>query len=285
MPYTDVFASDISTNVRAVLCENFKDLKPGGKGTLYSDVTKRSNSEAAEVDIYTAGFPCQPYSGLGLGVGAGDHRGQRVVDKVIDYLAKKTPRCFVLENVTGLVHRHRRFFDWILNKLNNIKDPETNMPFYVVEWDIVNSHDYGLPQSRNRVLIVGIHSRRMVAPFIWPDAKPKPSLDTILEPYDKNQVQSPALPTSVTGLSNYAKCLEVIKAKGGKIGQKGQNWVGNMATSSAYGPGVTFDYSPCITKTHANSFYIFSRGRCRGVGWARLRSIGRGMCGWRFQMC
>ena len=92
--YTDAFLSDIDPHVRKVLRKNFPTI-----GALYKDATTRDVDATPAVDLYTAGFPCQPYSSQGCHGGHKDHRGGPIVQAILQYLRQRKPRAFVLENV------------------------------------------------------------------------------------------------------------------------------------------------------------------------------------------
>ena len=258
IPYVDVFASDSDPHVRSVLEMNFPGLKDGGN--IYPDCTQRG--VAAKVALYTAGFPCQPYSKIGVGKGEGDPRAKNIVKSIIGYVRDKQPVCFVLENVAGLVDSHRPFFDWILNQLRKITN-KNREAVYEVMWSFVNTQDHGIAQGRKRVLIVGLTLGAKVHEFQWPAAVLMRDLDTFLEPFNRAQAKSPDLPKSVSGLSNYLALILKIQEKGGKAGKREEPWVGDLAASVAYGPNLTYNRSPCITRARAGSggYYLFSRGR------------------------
>ena len=109
----------LATNFRLV--EKSKHRGVGDdRGIIYDSISSpdRQNSPPPAVTIYTAGFPCQPYAIQGLARGASDVRGKPAVVEVIKYIRGKLPAGFVLENVAGLAHSHKAFFEWILQQLS-----------------------------------------------------------------------------------------------------------------------------------------------------------------------
>merc|ERR1719331_2667666 len=97
--YKHVFSCDINEHARATIRANFPH------GTMYEDLTKRDNAQVPKVDLYIAGFPCQPFSSAGLQQGFKDTKGRgEIFFHVLDFLDKNRPKVFVLENVSGLVH-------------------------------------------------------------------------------------------------------------------------------------------------------------------------------------
>jgi len=143
----------------------------------FTDIKEGFVAEAPYVDILTGGFPCQPFSVAGRGQGSGDRVRGNIFQYIHAHAAAKQQRIIVLENVKGLVTRHRRTLLTILAKLRSIVDHETGDQCYDVFWDVVNSRNIGLvPQQRERLYIVAIKrvGRRSV-PFMWP--RPVPALD------------------------------------------------------------------------------------------------------------
>ena len=93
---------------------------------IYKDVVSRARRNAIEPmsydavqdDIYTAGFPCQPYAGLGLHKGRSDKRGKSISDAVCSHIEVRQPKVFILENVKGLIQgKHKAFFEKIIARL------------------------------------------------------------------------------------------------------------------------------------------------------------------------
>ena len=150
---------------------------------LYDDITKRCVKEMPRVDLYAAGFPCQPFSGAGLNEGTNDRHGRgNIFPHILEYINLKLPKSFVLENVKGLTYTtHRTTFRNIMEKLRE-------SGAYIVMWKTLNTCDFGLPQFRPRVFIVGLLKKlvnvKMDTPcFHWPLADPDSCvpLSTILQ--------------------------------------------------------------------------------------------------------
>jgi DNA (cytosine-5)-methyltransferase 1 len=117
----------------------------GGKN--YGDATKINARELPDFDLLVGGFPCQAFSLAGKRLGFNDTRGTLFFD-IARILAEKRPRNLVLENVKGLLsHDQGKTFQTILGVLAGLG--------YFVEWQVLNSKDFGVPQNRERVFIVG----------------------------------------------------------------------------------------------------------------------------------
>lgn len=133
---------------------------------IHPDITERVAADVPDHDLYVAGFPCQPFSSMGLRQGTADAQNRGTIfEYVLACLAAKHPRAFLLENVRGLVVEHQRAFATMVARLRNLKNRG-----YLVSWRVLNTEDHGIPQHRERVYIVGIRRDAVVAaaPFTWP---------------------------------------------------------------------------------------------------------------------
>jgi len=115
--------------------------------TNYGDCTAIDAQQLPDFDLLVGGFPCQAFSIAGKRYGFQDTRGTLFFD-IARILANKRPRHLVLENVKGLLsHDNGKTFQTILGVLTDLG--------YTVEWQVLNSKDFGVPQNRERVIIVG----------------------------------------------------------------------------------------------------------------------------------
>ena len=119
---------------------------PGVKN--YGDATRIDTRELPDgFDLLVGGFPCQAFSISGRRRGFDDTRGTLFFD-IARVLKDKRPRHLVLENVKGLLsHDNTKTFQTILSILSDLG--------YRVEWQVLNSKNYGVPQNRERIFIVG----------------------------------------------------------------------------------------------------------------------------------
>lgn len=109
------------------------------------DITKINEKDIPDFDLFTGGFPCQPFSSAGKGEGALDTRGTLFHD-ILRIVKEKKPKHILLENVKGLTHKKHR------PTLNKIIEDLTEAG-YQVFWEILNTKDYGIPQNRERLWI------------------------------------------------------------------------------------------------------------------------------------
>jgi DNA (cytosine-5)-methyltransferase 1 len=117
-----------------------------------TDKEIRELGKQRKIDLVAGGFPCQSFSIVGRRQGFGDERGMLFFD-LCRFVRILRPRYFILENVKGLLsHDSGKTFLAILHTLDELG--------YAVEWQVLNSTDYGVPQSRERVVLVGYFGRR-----------------------------------------------------------------------------------------------------------------------------
>jgi DNA (cytosine-5)-methyltransferase 1 len=159
-----VFSSDIDPFAAQSYAANFGE-KPSG------DINDTPSEDIPDHDLLFAGFPCQPFSIIGNGKGFDDARGTLFFE-IARILEIKRPMAFILENVKRLtVHDNGKTFLSILEILRKLG--------YSVHYKVLNALHYGLPQKRERVIIVGFYKPFS---FEWPAHKAKyKSLTEILE--------------------------------------------------------------------------------------------------------
>ena len=135
------------------------------------DLTQYDEKKVPDHDILCGGFPCQPFSIGGFRKGFEDARGTLFFD-TLRILKEKKPKAFILENVRGLVsHDEGKTFKHMLNflaaKINGEDNPNKykyNLG-YNVYWKFLNSKNFGLPQNRDRVFIVGFKDKNIKFTF------------------------------------------------------------------------------------------------------------------------
>jgi DNA (cytosine-5)-methyltransferase 1 len=119
------------------------------------DIFQVKNEDIPPFDFLFGGFPCQPFSASGKRNGFADTRGTLFfeIERIIKH---HQPKGFILENVEGLVkHDLENKYDEIGRTLKTILDKLENELDYQVSWKVLDSVNFGVPQSRKRVFIVG----------------------------------------------------------------------------------------------------------------------------------
>ncbi len=145
-----VFASEWDNKARETYEYNNKILSPElfQKEKFVGDITKINPADIPDFDILCAGFPCQPFSQAGFKKGFEEVRGTLFFN-IVDIIKSKQPKAFFLENIRHLLnHDDGKTF-------NLIKDIITNRLGYSFNYKIIKASDFGLPQHRARLLMVG----------------------------------------------------------------------------------------------------------------------------------
>lgn len=137
-----VYSSEFEPNAQQTYLANYGEMP-------FGDITKESTKSYIpdNFDVLCAGFPCQPFSISGKQKGFADTRGTLFFD-VCQILERKRPSVVFLENVKHLrYHDGGRTLEVILEKLKELG--------YHTEWKILNAADFGVPQNRERIIIIG----------------------------------------------------------------------------------------------------------------------------------
>ena len=159
-----VFTSEWDKEAKRTYRANFGE-KPFG------DITKEETKSYIPdgFDLLCAGFPCQAFSIAGKRGGFEDTRGTLFFD-VAEIIKRKKPKAIFLENVKGLrSHNGGKTLATILNVLRN------DLGYFVPEPQIINAKDFGVPQNRERIYIVGFRNDLGIVNFEYP----KPSLEKV----------------------------------------------------------------------------------------------------------
>lgn len=136
-----VMTSEIKPYAIKVLQDNYE------QDYIVGDITQVRGEDIPDFDILCAGFPCQAFSSAGKRQGFADTRGTLFFE-VERILKSKRPKGFILENVEGLVtHDGGRTLNVIVTTLLELG--------YKIDYKVLNSYDFGVPQERKRIYIVG----------------------------------------------------------------------------------------------------------------------------------
>ena len=159
--FKHVFSSEIDKYCIETIKANYSpEIIFGDKDGPYpeGDITKRNIKDVPDIDLYICGFPCQPFSTAGERRGLDDKRGN-VFFSCIKLIKHKKPSYFILENVKGILHNNNgKTWEIIEKELNNLRKIG-----YTIDWKVLNTRDYGIPQNRERLFIVGT-----IYDFEWP---------------------------------------------------------------------------------------------------------------------
>lgn len=157
---TCVFSSEWDKYAQKTYEANFNEVP-------FGDITQIAEEDIPKFDVLLAGFPCQPFSSIGKREGFKHETQGTLFYDVARIINFHKPKAFLLENVSGLLtHDDGRTFTTIISVLTSIG--------YALEYKILDSSDYGVPQKRDRIYIVGFNKRKVKqANFQFP--KPRPS--------------------------------------------------------------------------------------------------------------
>ena len=199
-----VFSSEIDKEARKTYSINFGEVPAG-------DITKIDENTIPDHEILVGGFPCQAFSIAGKRGGFNDTRGTLFFD-VARIIKAKQPKAFFLENVKGLTnHRGGKTLQTILNVLRN------DLGYVVPEPQIMNAKDFGVPQNRERIFIVGFRGDLGITEDDFSYPEPTGIVRTIRDIMEKKTVSTKYYLSTV-----YLECLRKHKerneAKGNGFG-------------------------------------------------------------------
>lgn len=151
-----IWANEIDKNACITYRTNF-----GNNYLVEDDIKNIDTSDIPEIDILTAGFPCQPFSIAGYQKGFTDDRGNLFFE-IVRVLKDKKPKAILLENVKNLVSHDKG------NTFKVIKETLEANGYFIKE-DILNTAEYGnIPQNRERIYIVGFRTKEERDKFEFP---------------------------------------------------------------------------------------------------------------------
>lgn len=166
--------SEIAPDAINTYCQNFKE----NESANFGDITKLK--ALPKHDLMTAGVPCQSWSIAGKNLGFDDDRGQLWNDTLY-LLNKARPKAFIFENVKGLADpRNAEALEYILKRIKQAG--------YYAKVNVLNAYDYGVPQTRVRIYIVGFREKKYLDKFILAPATPgRIQLSDVLDDCDAKE--------------------------------------------------------------------------------------------------
>lgn len=257
IPHENVFACDIDKYAKA----SYLELHDPGK--FYENITTRDHSEVEQLDLYVAGFPCQAFSYAGKREGFADETRGTLFFDVAEFIRTNQPKCFILENVRGLVsHDKGRTFQTITDILSNGGgslngqvglDTIDNGLGYHVYYKILNSKDFGVPQNRERIFIIGFKDWR---DFKFPKEMP---LDKSLKDVLEDNVDEKFY-LSKKMIDGFYK-NETNNERVNQNHKKHKNVLEHKDFMDSYNQTIHKDITPTITTrvTASNSNHIFEK--------------------------
>ena len=203
-----VFASELKEDLRKLYQLNFPELD---EKYLKGDITMVDVNDIPSHDILCGGFPCQPFSQAGKRLGFQDEGRGDLFFKICEIIQHHKPRYIFLENVANL-KGHDNGDTWRV-----IKRELEKLEYYVPEPEILSPHQFGIPQHRRRIYIVGLRKdlidSKKPKPFEFPNEKKEKNCDitTIIDSSDTD-IQPLALKT-LQQLKVWQKFLTELKKR------------------------------------------------------------------------
>lgn len=222
-----IFSCDNDRHVRESIKANYLPKK------IYDDITKRNHNQLEKVDLYVAGFPCQAFSLLGKRLGFEDRIKGTIFFECWETIKALKPKIFILENVAGLASHDKG------NTLKIIKECLAELDEYNIYYETLNTIDYGLPQNRSRLFIIGL-KKAYFNEFKTPEKIP-------LTVFVEDLVDYRIPETTIYGdLTDHKIDLlgELIEL--GKIDDLNEPWCVNLNVSSVARTNPMKNICPCL---------------------------------------
>jgi len=144
--FNRVWANDFDKDAQAVFRLNLGEID-------CRDIREVPVEDIPECDILTAGFPCQPFSNAGNRRGVYDERGELYLE-CLRIIESKNPKAVLFENVKGLISSKHQSG----KKLIEVIKEDLEKLGYQVNYKVVNASDYGVPQNRERLILVAFRN-------------------------------------------------------------------------------------------------------------------------------
>jgi DNA (cytosine-5)-methyltransferase 1 len=227
----------------------------------------RKVSQCSYVDVYVAGFPCQPFSTAGKQQGFEDEKGRGTIFyHILEYIQMHRPKVFILENVKGLVTLQRgKYLRAILSALESLGKEESTS--YEIHQQVLNTKEHGVPQNRPRWYCVGIRkdtfqkshfgSGNHKSSFEFPKPIQCPSIELFLDG-EKSHPGQPSMKVSRTAQVNIDQANRKIREEHGSPDI--QPYIVDCDASRAKSRYM-YDVSPCITRSRYQGHWITNRRR------------------------
>ena len=258
-----VFTSEIKPHAVEILKQNNSCEK------IHGDITKINEKDIPDFDFLLAGFPCQAFSSAGKRLGFLDTRGTLYFE-VERILKEKKPKGFILENVEGLViHDRKDKKSPIGQTLSTILQSLENLG-YKVEWKVLNSKYFGVPQERKRIYIIGTDRKKPDMNFqVGKVKKIKEILESglptvnskivslLLSHFSAEELQGKAIKDKRGGKDNIHSWDIELK---GKVTNSQKELLNKLLTERrkkkwAYEYGIEWMDGMPLTKEHIKTFY------------------------------
>ena len=175
--YKVIGFSEVNPSANRILHENFPKIKNYGDIITINEELSKNSKYIPDFDMFTGGFPCQPFSTAGKQMGEHDVLGRgRMLNEILKLCKTKKPKYILLENVRGFkADKFKYLWDDFRQEIGDE---------YMFDMAVLNTKDYGIPQNRERLWIFGINGKlpstfSMIPPSI--DGTERPRLHEFLD--------------------------------------------------------------------------------------------------------
>ena len=247
IPFLHIFGSEVNKRAREQLQATFEP------SFFFHDLRRRQVGDVPRVDLYIAGFPCQPFSQAGSGTGFKDRVGGDLFFHIVHYIREREPLIFILENVEGIDRvSGGRCFEIILQTLWSL----TNYNLY---WRLLNTSEHGVPQNRPRYYFVGIWRASDRGTFAFPPMSPPSTLESFLDARQGRPSWADLPPPSQSvARANLIRVLRRLDASG--CDPFLEPWVSDIDSSAGWEKAL-YNASPCLTRSRWQGHWLTNRGR------------------------
>ena len=214
------------------------------------DIRTVKSSEIPDHDLLVGGFPCQSFSIAGKRRGFNDTRGTLFFD-IARILAEKKPRLCLLENVKGLLsHDNGRTFKTIITTLTELG--------YDLQWQVLNSKNFGVPQNRERVFIIG-NLRGQPRPKVFPITGNDSQNNEV---YKREEQTASTVNATYSRNQSDSQYVEVIKATAGlSDAWRVKGIDGNSVTLKGLGGGLGAKTGLYMVDNNLNNMVSYTNGK------------------------
>lgn len=255
VPFQHIFSCDNDPHVKQTILGNFSPQ------LFYHDIFSRDYETLPRIDWYVAGFPCQSFSSIGSRKGFLDENRSLVFFACLKTIKHTQPKVVILENVVGLLtHQGGSTFNIILQALQSLK-------VYHIYYQVLDTCDFNLPQSRKRLYIVMIQSDQLKKPFTFP--QPIPLTTTI-----DDIIEQPITSINPTKLELLTDHKQTILQQLSKQIDLNQHWIVNLCVSSARRSSPKRNISPCLLASSGRFYLTWLKRQMTPREYLRLQGFG-----------
>lgn len=242
------FTPLLLNEVDKTFCQTLRDNHPGVNVVHCDMKTLHLQEYAGRVDILMGGVPCQAFSQAGERRGLEDPRGQLIID-FYRLVQECKPKILLVENVKGLISHNNG------NTLKSVLELFETDGMYKTYHKVLNAHDYGVPQKRERILIVGVRSD-IQAEFTYPSPLPTKMVlkDVLTNVPESAGAKYPESKRKILEMVPQGGCwinlpVDIQKSYMGASYESGGGKRGIARRLSMNEPSLTLTTSPCQKQT------------------------------------